>query len=106
MVSEINVQELKSKLDNNEDFLLLDVRQANELEVSKIDAAVNIEMNTVPNVIDDFDESKEIVVMCRSGMRSMQVAVFLQNQGFENVKNLRGGILAWADQIDPTMQSY
>jgi rhodanese-related sulfurtransferase len=106
MVSQVNVTTLKEKIDNGEDFLLLDVRRADELAIAKLDSATHIEMNQVPSVLDDLDPDKETIVMCRSGMRSMQVAVFLHNQGFSNVHNLEGGILAWASQIDPSMQTY
>ena len=65
-----------------------------------------IPMNEVPRRLGEIDRNREIVVQCRSGARSQRIAEFLAQQGYPNVKNLAGGILAWADQIDPKIQKY
>jgi adenylyltransferase/sulfurtransferase len=103
---EIDVVELKRKLDEKEDFLLLDVREPLELAICKLDQAVHIPMKLLPEQLHKLQKDKEIVVMCRSGSRSLHVQSFLKSQGFTNVKNLKGGILDWARKIDPNMQSY
>ena len=101
------VEELKTMLDNNEDFILLDVRTENEVLVSKIsDKSIHIPMNDIPNRLGDLDSNKEIIVYCKSGKRSAKVCQFLLNNNYENVKNLKGGIIAWANEIDPTIMVY
>ena len=75
---EKNVQELKVMLDNNEDFLLLDVRTENEVLVSKIsDKSIHIPMNDIPNRLGELDSNKEIIVYCKSGKRSEKVCEYL-----------------------------
>ena len=104
---EKNVQELKVMLDNNEDFLLLDVRTENEVLVSKIsDKSIHIPMNDIPNRLGDLDSNKEIIVYCKSGKRSAIVCEYLELNNYTNVKNLSGGILAWAEQIDSSILVY
>ena len=104
---EKNVQELKDMLDNNEDFLLLDVRTENEVLVSKIsDKSIHIPMNDIPNRLGDLDSNKEIIVYCKSGKRSAKVCEYLELNNYTNVKNLSGGILAWAEQIDSSILVY
>lgn len=103
---EIDVVELKRKIDEQEDFLLLDIREPLELTICKIDQAVHIPMKMLPEQLHKLDQQKEIVVMCRSGSRSRHVQNFLKAQGFTNVKNLKGGILDWARKIDPSLQTY
>ena len=104
---EITVHELKSMLDNGEDFLLLDVRKEYEYKI------VNLGGKLIPlkELVDRLDEITEhendlIVVHCRSGGRSAQAVMFLLAAGFKNVKNLTGGTLAWSREIDPSMPIY
>lgn len=89
-----------------EDVILLDVREPHELTMAALEASVNIPMQQIPSRLDEIDRSKTIVVMCHGGVRSMQVAGFLQQQGFENVINLDGGIDAWSREIDPSIPRY
>jgi rhodanese-related sulfurtransferase len=63
-------------------------------------------MNTVPQRVQELDPDAEILVMCRSGKRSADITAFLMHQGFANVHNVTGGILAWATDVDPTVQKY
>jgi len=86
--------------------LLLDVREAWELEVASLPAAVHIPMGEVPGRLAELDRERDIVVMCRSGGRSLNVARFLESQGYASVANLTGGILAWAREVDPSLATY
>jgi rhodanese-related sulfurtransferase len=86
--------------------VLLDVRENWELETCRIDGSIQIVMNTIPARIDELDEEQEIVCICHHGARSMQVAAFLERNGFGKVSNLTGGIHAWAVQVEPAMPKY
>lgn len=86
--------------------LLLDVREPWEFETCRIEGARSMPMGSVPAHIDELDTDAETVVICHHGMRSAQVAAFLERQGFSNVINLAGGVAAWADEIDPGMARY
>ena len=108
-IPQISVKELKSRLDkretNNDNFLLLDVREPYEFQIAQIGGLL-IPQNDVPNRLNELDKSREIVVHCRSGARSQKIAELLKQNGFEKVSNLAGGILAWSDEIDPSVQKY
>ena len=104
-IPQITVLELKQRLDAGEDLMILDVREPYECQIASIGGTL-IPMNQVPDRLAEIDRDREIVVQCRSGARSQRVAEFLAAQGYPNVKNLAGGILAWADQIDPNIQKY
>ena len=86
--------------------VLLDVRENWEFETCRIDGSVQIPMNTIPARIDDLDEDAEIVCICHHGARSLQVAAFLERNGFGKMVNLTGGIHAWALQVDRAMAKY
>ena len=105
-MKEITVRELKTKLDNNEDFQLIDVREQNEREFTNI-GGDHISMGSVMQNLEKINNDKDVVVYCRSGSRSGQIVSFLEmNHGFENLYNLKGGILAWADEIDESIKKY
>jgi adenylyltransferase/sulfurtransferase len=104
-IPQISVLELKQRLDAGEDLMILDVREPYECQIASIGGTL-IPMNQVPDRLAEIDRNREIVVQCRSGARSQRVAEFLAAQGYPNVRNLAGGILAWADQIDPKIQKY
>ena len=106
MIKEITVSELNRKLSNKEDFILLDVRTDSEYYLSNIEGAIHIPMNNIPNKLDRLDSNKEIIVQCKSGVRSEKVCQFLLNNDFKNVKNLTGGIIEWARQIDSSIIVY
>jgi rhodanese-related sulfurtransferase len=95
-MTNISVEELKQKLDNNEDFLLIDVREEWEFEEYNI-GAKSIPLGSIAGAIDDLDEwmEKEIVVHCRSGARSAAAKDFMVKQGFTNVRSLTGGVMEW-----------
>ena len=105
-ILEINVNDLNLKFTNNENFILLDVRTDQEVFISKIQGSIHIPMNDVPLRLDELNKEKEIVVQCKSGKRSARVCEFLLNNNFDNVKNLKGGIIAWSEEIDPSIIVY
>lgn len=102
-MNDINVQELKQKLANDEEFLLLDVREPYEHEEFNVGGSL-IPLGEIPTAVSDLDEFKdqEVVVYCRSGKRSAQAQAFLQQAGFQNVRNLEGGMLAWEEAFGRT----
>ncbi len=106
-IPQITVEELKRKLDANEDFFLLDVREPHEVPIASLGAPL-IPVGEIEKRIGELAAHKhrEIIIHCRSGARSQKAALVLKNAGFTHVENLAGGILAWADKIDPTMPKY
>lgn len=105
-MKEITVQELKSKLDKGDAIQLIDVREDNERAFTNI-GGDHIAMGTIVQNIDKISRDKDVIIYCRSGSRSGNVVNYLQqNHGFTNLFNLKGGILAWADQIDDTIKKY
>jgi adenylyltransferase/sulfurtransferase len=105
-VKEITVQELKRYYDINKDFQLIDVREPYENEIATLNAQL-IPVDKIPESVHKIEKEKLVVIHCRSGVRSANAIEYLQkNHNFTNLVNLRGGILAWADEIDPTIQKY
>lgn len=105
--STITVEELSEKIQNKEDFFLLDVRNLNEYEICRIEGAVLIPMSNIPTNVKHIPRDKTVVVYCHHGFRSASVIDYLsQNHGFSNLQNLTGGINAWANEIDETMEVY
>jgi molybdopterin/thiamine biosynthesis adenylyltransferase/rhodanese-related sulfurtransferase len=104
-VSEIQVEELKRRLDAGEDLFVLDVREPHEYQICNIKGHL-IPLGDLPKRVHELDSSREIVAHCRSGVRSAKAVTFLQQAGFKKVHNLAGGILAWADRVDPKMPKY
>jgi len=87
-------------------LLLVDVREAWELDVANVPGTVHIPMGDIPRCLAELDPDAQMVILCRSGARSGQVASFLQQKGYQAVWNLKGGILAWSDEIDPNIPKY
>ena len=106
MIKEIKVSELQEKITNKEDFILLDVRNIQEVLFSKIEGSVHIPMNEIQNRLDELDLNKEIIVQCKSGKRSAKVCEYLMMKNYTKVKNLSGGIIAWSKEIDPSIIVY
>ena len=102
----IRVQELKKRLDNGDDIVLLDVREAWEYSMANIEGSVLISLGELPQSIDRLDQDAEVVCYCHHGMRSADAMGFLLQQGFSNVKNLEGGIDAWSVLVDPSVPRY
>ncbi len=102
---QISVEELKSKLAKGEDIFILDVREPHEYEISNLGGYL-IPLGDLPERINELDTSREIVAHCKVGGRSAQAVAFLKKAGFKKVKNLVGGINAWAEKIDKSMPKY
>jgi rhodanese-related sulfurtransferase len=106
MVSEITASQLQARRVAGTGPVVIDVREGWELQLASIPGVLHIPMNEIPAKLAELDKDSEIVVMCRSGGRSMQVAQFLARNGFQSVANLTGGILAWSREVDPSVQQY
>ena len=104
-IPEISPAEFLSRRQKGEDLTLLDVREAWELGVASVPDVVHIPMGEIASRIGELDASKETVVLCRSGKRSLEVAKYLHSNGFRAV-NLAGGILAWSRDVDATIPTY
>ena len=102
---EMQVEELKRRLDAGEDLFVLDVREPHEYQICNINGYL-IPLGDLPKRVHELDSSREIVAHCRSGVRSGKAVDFLRQAGFKKVHNLAGGILAWADRVDPKMPKY
>jgi sulfur-carrier protein adenylyltransferase/sulfurtransferase len=104
-VPAIGPEELKRRLDAGEDIFVLDVREPHEYQICNINGYL-LPLGDLPKRVNELDSSREIVAHCRSGVRSAKAVDFLRQAGFKKVKNLTGGILAWADKVDPKMPKY
>ncbi len=103
---EITVQELKKLKDAGADFQLIDVREPHEYDICNLDGEL-IPMAEIPGSTDKISRDKQVIIHCRSGKRSGEMVLWLEkNEGYENLYNLKGGVLAWAKEIDPTMPVY
>jgi molybdopterin/thiamine biosynthesis adenylyltransferase/rhodanese-related sulfurtransferase/molybdopterin converting factor small subunit len=103
---EITPVELKEKMDRGDDFVLIDVREPEEYAICRIPGARLIPRGTLPERIHELSTADEIVVHCRSGVRSGKAVEFMKQAGYRKVKNLVGGILRWSDDVDPTVAKY
>lgn len=106
MTPEVQNHELAKEIEAGVPLVLLDVREAHELEHGTLPNILHVPMIDVPDHLDELDKDAPIVVICRSGSRSTKITDFLVRQGFTNVRNLAGGMNAWAQDIDPTMKVY
>ena len=106
MSLEITVHELQAKRNADEDFVLLDVREAEEVALVQLPHSVHIPMGDIPSRLHELDPEAEIIVYCHHGVRSLRVAHFLLQHDFARAVSLAGGIDAWANQIDPRMARY
>ena len=107
-MNNLSASELKAWLDDaaRERPVLLDVREPWEYEKARIEGSQLVPMREVPARVAEIDEDKEVVAICHHGGRSMQVAMFLEKQGFKRVHNLTGGIDAWSRTVDPSVPTY
>ena len=103
---EIEVTEVKAMLDRGDNFVLLDVREPHEYQIASIPGAKLVPLGEVARRLDEFDKNADIVIHCKSGMRSAKACGILKQAGFEHVRNMKGGILAWSDQVDPSVPKY
>jgi len=106
MNKEISALEASILRNNNEDVILLDVREDSELEICRIENALHIPMNEIPERCEALPLARPLVVFCHHGMRSMNVLHYLESRGFENVINMGGGIHAWATDVDSSTPRY
>jgi molybdopterin/thiamine biosynthesis adenylyltransferase/rhodanese-related sulfurtransferase len=104
-IPEITAKELKARLDRGDDLFILDVREPHEFQICNLKGKL-IPLGEIPRRVAELDSSREMVVHCRSGKRSADAIQFLQKAGFKKLLNLKGGVLAWADEVDPSMPKY
>ncbi|HEV2306232.1 MAG TPA: molybdopterin-synthase adenylyltransferase MoeB [Candidatus Acidoferrales bacterium] len=104
-IPEMTPKELKARLDRGDDLFILDVREPHEYQICNLQGHL-IPLGDLPKRISELDSSREIVAHCRSGKRSADAVQFLSKAGFRKVWNLKGGILAWSDEVDPSVPKY
>ena len=102
----VTVEELKVFIDNNEGVFVLDVREPQEHQICSIPGSVLIPLGELPNRINELGGHEDMVVHCKSGVRSAKAVKILRNAGFKKAKNLSGGILRWIDVVDPSLPKY
>ena len=102
---EITVEQLKKMRDEGVEHQLVDCRKPDEFAFANIGGTL-IEMQLVPQHLDELSAEEPLIIMCRSGSRSANVTQFLRQNGFPNAQNLAGGILAWSDRVDSTVPKY
>lgn len=102
----ISPKELKARLDKGDKLVLVDVREEWEYSLAKLDGSILIPLGTLPQSLGRLNRESEIIAICHHGMRSADATNFLLQQGFQNVKNLVGGIDAWSTQVDGTVPRY
>jgi adenylyltransferase/sulfurtransferase len=106
MEGDIEPTEVKAKIDQGDRFVLIDVREPHEYQICNIPQAKLIPLGDLPKRVNELDSADEIVAHCKSGMRSAKAVDFLKQAGFKKVRNMKGGILAWSDKVDPTVPKY
>jgi adenylyltransferase/sulfurtransferase len=104
-IPEITPRDLKARMDKGDDLYILDVREPHEYDICNLNGHL-IPLGELPRRVHELDSSREIVAHCRSGKRSADAVDFLQKAGFKKIWNLKGGILAWSDDVDPTVPKY
>jgi adenylyltransferase/sulfurtransferase len=105
-VPEIEARELKRWLDRGDDVFILDVREPHEYQICRIEGSTLIPLGDLPRRAHELDSARTIVAHCRLGQRSAQAVDFLRQAGFRKVWNMKGGIIAWSDQVDPSVPKY
>ncbi len=104
--TDATVEELKTRLDRQDSFLLLDVREQREFEICRIPGSVLIPLGELPARMSELDGHADMIVHCKSGVRSGKAVALLRNAGYTQARNLQGGILAWIDRVDPALPKY
>jgi molybdopterin/thiamine biosynthesis adenylyltransferase/rhodanese-related sulfurtransferase len=105
-VPEVTAADVKKMIDEKKPFVLVDVREPHEVEICQIPDSTLIPLGDVPSRMNELNSADEIVVYCRIGVRSARAVELLMKAGFRKIHNLKGGILAWADQVDSSMPKY
>jgi molybdopterin/thiamine biosynthesis adenylyltransferase/rhodanese-related sulfurtransferase/molybdopterin converting factor small subunit len=103
---EIDPVEVKAKMDRGDRFVLIDVREPHEYQICRIPNARLIPLGDLPKRVNELNSADEIVAHCKSGVRSGKAVDFLKQAGFKKVRNMKGGILAWSDKVDPSVPKY
>jgi adenylyltransferase/sulfurtransferase len=106
VAGDIDPVEVKAKIDRGDPFVLIDVREPHEYQICRIPYAKLIPLGDLPKRVNELDSADEIVAHCKSGMRSAKAVDFLKQAGFRKVRNMKGGILAWSDKVDPSVPKY
>ena len=106
-MQEITATDLKKRLDNGDDIQIVDVREANEVAIARMPNTVHIPLGEVVNRMNEIDPNRETVVHCKGGVRSARAIEALQRSGFKgDLVNLKGGITAWSNEVDPSVPKY
>lgn len=105
-IASISAQELQQRLQNHDDFVLLDVREDTEFAHAHIEGSQHVPLRHLPQSLAQLDPARDLVVLCHHGVRSQQACLFLAQYGFERLYNLYGGIDAWSIECDPTVPRY
>lgn len=103
---DIDAIELKAKIDRHDPFVLIDVREPHEFQIGRIPTSKLIPLGELPKRLNELNPNDEIVAHCKSGGRSAKAVELLKQSGFKKVRNMKGGILAWSDKVDPTVPKY
>jgi adenylyltransferase/sulfurtransferase len=103
---DIDPTEVKEKIDRGDDFVLIDVREPHEYQICNIPYAKLIPLGELPKRVNELNTTDEIVAHCKSGVRSAKAVEFLKQAGFKRIRNMKGGILAWSDKVDPSVPKY
>jgi adenylyltransferase/sulfurtransferase len=104
--TELTSLELKQRLDHGDKLTIVDVREPNELQINRIPGSLHIPLGDIPKRYNELHPDAELVMQCKSGVRSGKAADFLRSVGFKHVLNLKGGILDWIDKVDPSQPKY
>ena len=104
--ADATVEEIKARIDRQDDVFILDVREPQEFQICRIPGSTLIPLGELPKRLSELEGHDDMVVHCKSGVRSAKAVKLLHEAGFKTAKNLRGGILAWIDQVDPSLPKY
>ena len=105
-INEISCIDLKKRLDGGGEIVIIDVRESDELVISKLDNAIHIPLQDIPVKLASLDKDKEYAVLCRAGVRSAHATQYMIDQGFKHVFNIVGGINQWAIDINPNLKIF
>jgi len=105
-ITEITPAELAARISRGDDFELIDVREPHEWEIAHLEGARLVPLGTIPNALADLDRSRDVVLYCKGGVRSLRAAEALQQIGFTRLTSVAGGILRWSAEVDPTVPRY
>ncbi len=105
-ISQLEAPELKARLDSADPLVLLDVREAEELAIARLEGVVHIPLGELTSRTDELNPDAEIVCICHHGIRSQRAAQYLASLGFERLINLHGGMDAWSALVDPDLPRY